>query len=171
MTRHGYHTHYYVNEQGEYHGEMTVWDKHSQLCKRITFVNGKREGLCIAWDRFNNVLHRAYKNDILHGETNEWHANGQLTLQQTYVNGRLDGDVKEWLADGTLIRHHRYVNFKMLGPQRMWHENGQLAEQYMYVNDLRHGESIELDRKGNVTRRVLYNRGRLVDEGSKRRRV
>ena len=78
---------YWVNDNGQRHGECKWWHENGQLGEHCFYVNGKR-----------------------HGEAKWLHDNGQLSSHRFYVNGELHGECKSWYENGQLRRHRFYVN-------------------------------------------------------------
>jgi antitoxin component YwqK of YwqJK toxin-antitoxin module len=79
--------HYFIDENGQKHGEYKWWHENGQLETHCFFVDGKR-----------------------HGELKWWHENGQLGRHCFYVDDKVHGEYKEWYSDGKLCEHCFYVD-------------------------------------------------------------
>ena len=78
---------YWLNDNGQYHGEFKWW-----------YIDGQLYEHCF------------YVNDKLHGEFEKWYENGQIYAHCFYVNGQKHGEHKLWWGDGQLSSHGFYVN-------------------------------------------------------------
>lgn len=88
-------------EDGELHGEWTVFDaRHLKVCV-WNFEHGKRNGKSI-W----------------------FHANGQPAREVGYHDGLLDGKSRAWNAKGQLIEDDTFIAGRRLAKTTHWHSAG-----------------------------------------------
>jgi TonB family protein len=80
-----------------------------------------------------------YKDNLLHGPYLEWHKNGQIQTRQNFSKGLPDGPYKKWDKKGLLKFDAQF-------------EKGE-----------RHGNFITYYDNGQMTRKDLYDHGRLVE--------
>lgn len=80
---------YFVNEQGNKHGEYKMYYTNGKLYKKCRYVNG-----------------------ILHGNYKTWYYDGTPWSTGKLVNGELHGEYKTWYSDGTPKESFNYVNGK-----------------------------------------------------------
>lgn len=97
-------------------GISKKWFPNGQLMEERYFLNGKKNGLQVAyWENGNKRFEFMAQNDAYEGELKEWSISGHLYHLGNYVNGQEEGT------------------------QRMWYENGKLRANYVIVQGKRYG--------------------------------
>lgn len=80
------HFDYYINENGNLHGQYKEYN-----------------------DEGNMYLNRNYDNGKLHGEERTYYINGKLENICNYVDGKIHGEYKEYNENG-ILEIHRFYN-------------------------------------------------------------
>lgn len=104
----------YLN--GMQDGIVTKWYPNRQLMETRNFVNGKKNGMQIAYFE-----------------------NGNKKFEFKAVNDTYEGEMKEWNIDGKLIHLATYKNGQEEGIQKMWYDNGKIRANYVMKNGKRYG--------------------------------
>lgn len=127
-------------------GLWREWYENGQLMSEGTYEDGRLEGPYSEWyengqkkfettyrlhanflfDRepgFLGVSTREFE-DIMHGMTREWYANGQLMSEGAYDKGRKDGLWKEYYSSGQLQLEAIFDRTKISGSVTEYFENG-----------------------------------------------
>lgn len=104
------HFDYYINENGNLHGQYKEYYQNGKLClirnydngklhgeERTYYINGKLENIC------------NYVDGKIHGEYKEYHENDKLCNICNYVGGKIHGEYKEYNENG-ILETHRFYN-------------------------------------------------------------
>ncbi|WP_299226548.1 toxin-antitoxin system YwqK family antitoxin [uncultured Psychroserpens sp.] len=92
----------HYNDQGQLHGEKTVYYENGQIAEISNYTNGKLEGESIWYSDKGVVLKRfLYENDELHGVSKYYDAEGVLLAEGKYQKGRKHG-IWTYYEDGKL---------------------------------------------------------------------
>ena len=90
------------NEDGEWDGLQTKWDKNGQKTSEGNYNDGEKDGLQ-TW----------------------WYENGQKRWEDTYKDGKQDGLWTMWWENGQKLREGIYKDGELDGLSTYWYENGQ----------------------------------------------
>ena len=116
-----YHNSGYMMARGKYLNKLkdSVWvyyDDRGYVSYQETYKGGKLNGQKVYfYAPRDNKLHVAryeyYKNDVLHGEFKEYHANTKEKTKGIYKNGNLHGIVTHFHPDGKIkkVAHYKYA--------------------------------------------------------------
>ena len=81
--------HYFLNENGLYHGEYRDWHKNGRQWEKSYYINGGLFGEFKLWDEDGQLVqHCFYKDSSLHGECKTWNSSGEIELHLFYVDGK-----------------------------------------------------------------------------------
>ena len=119
-----------------FNGYSVKFHPNGQLMERISFYQGKKEGVARQWSR-NGVLRveQFYQQNKLVKKYRSWWENGNLASEVSYVNGLRNGIAKEWYPNGQLAKERQLKAGKEDGLQKAWLQSGVL-----YVNyEAKHG--------------------------------
>lgn len=148
-------THYFINDNGQRHGEYKVWFNETP-------------GV------YKPNIHCRYKDGILHGEYKSWYYkpgrnNKQLPkLHCHYKDGVLHGEYIEWIVkernkESKLFKHCFYKNGKLDGEYKLYDDMfKQLEKHCFYKNDVLHGEFKEWDWDEGLQKHKLYEHGEMI---------
>lgn len=103
--------------------------------KQCTYVNGKKEGLCIRWDDKYKTI-STYKNGKLNGECEKLEpGTDDLVEKCTYKDGKLDGLYQKWYwYKNILIEKRTYDDGKIIGLYQKWNKKGKPIVDKWYVD-------------------------------------
>ena len=141
-------------QQGLLHGEFVEWNTQGQVARRERFVQGRQlitrktewkpdqekteehfigSTLEVAGDDdWWNALPAGYEpvgEELQHGPSLAWHANGQPLRRGEFQLGRRQGEFAFWHDNGQKAMAGSYADDLKTGTWRYWHPNGmKLAE-------------------------------------------
>ncbi|WP_172843093.1 toxin-antitoxin system YwqK family antitoxin [Ichthyobacterium seriolicida] len=86
----------------------TFYNSDSSVKEKITYVNGKKDGLSHSF--LNDKIHieTPFKSNIISGTLKEYFTNETLKKELNYLNGELHGDGYEYDKDGNIITIYKY---------------------------------------------------------------
>jgi antitoxin component YwqK of YwqJK toxin-antitoxin module len=92
------------------HGlKITYYPNTETIDEKITYVNGKRNGLYESWYDNGKLEEKVnYKNDKMDGLYESWYDNGILQERSNYKNGKYDGVRKRYIGHGK----YQTLNYK-----------------------------------------------------------
>ena len=150
---------------GKLHGDWVIYDAHQNVCSRVSFNRGRRDGKATLWLPGGQIHSEAtFRNGVPVGDVLERCVTGELTPIATYVDGHQlvnkithfpATDVKQTEAtylgattveatpdDFWQLRMAEYAtqgDDQRHGPWRMWHSNGQLQLEGSFQYDRESG--------------------------------
>jgi TonB family protein len=89
------------------------------------YVDGKRDGVHLAYVRGRLSEEFYYKNGELHGTYKIWDTNSQLGVSENYVDGKRDG-LCRYFNYGKCIREVTYENGRINGEEKEYDGRGEL---------------------------------------------
>ena len=95
--------------------EIIKYNINGVIIKKITVIDGKKEGKCIEYDSNGNIVFECfYKDDELDG-TFKRYSNNKVILEENYKNGILDGKFTLFSNSGKIIIDGFYKDGKREG--------------------------------------------------------
>lgn len=172
-------------------GEYTDQDPLSGIKRKVTFVNGYKNGEEITYlesadkpqtiityqDGKRNGLAKmfAFKNDswvlvetmmFVNDRRNGLYqklVDGKISQEIMFVNDVMEGPDKFYSSEGYLLSVTEKKNNISNGKREIYYPNGNLKFVDYYVNGEREGEFISYDENGNVIKKEMYRAGKLVE--------
>ena len=123
-----------------------ITERHENGLKKLVFVyqgEGLDEVLVAKYGFYDNGLKAFianYKNNLLHGEYNEWHFNGQKAAKGFYKENLAENNFKTWYENGNLNEEIIYQNGKKNGKYIQRDYEGEIISEGIYIDDLEDGE-------------------------------
>lgn len=126
-----------------------------------TYINGKREGEIVNWDRNVGVFRGIYKNDIAIGKMKAYYITGCIE-ESYYNNGIKEGkSIFIWKDGG--YEERNYKDGRKYGEAIRYFNNG-AKEKINYINNIIEGDSIYYYENGDYEERKYIN-NRIVGDG------
>lgn len=126
-----------------------------------TYINGKREGEIVNWDRNVGVFRGTYKNDIAIGKMKAYYITGCIE-ESYYNNGIKEGkSIFIWKDGG--YEERNYKDGRKYGEAIRYFNNG-AKEKINYINNIIEGDSIYYYENGDYEERKYIN-NRIVGDG------
>jgi antitoxin component YwqK of YwqJK toxin-antitoxin module len=94
--------------------------------------------------------------DMRHGSTKSWYANGKPEMEGAYEYGKKTGTFTFWHENGQVAATGEYKNDVAEGTWVWWHENGQKSAIGKYNNGALIGEWRWWDEGGKLTKQKQY---------------
>jgi len=92
----------HYNDQGNLHGEKTIFYENGQMAEQSNYVNGKIEGVSKIFSEKGVVIKEfLYKNDMLNGMSKYYNADGQILAEGAYRNDQKHG-IWKYYTNGVL---------------------------------------------------------------------
>ena len=114
-----------------------MFRKHNDIYEESSVFDDMIHGQLYRYWR-NGSYKAQYKEDVKHGYTREWHANGTLSEVLLFINGLEQGLSQCWSADGTLHGECTYVDGQLHGWSRSWYTHtGEVRHKVLYVHGQR----------------------------------
>lgn len=144
---------------------------------RVTYRNGKPEGICREYDSVTGKVVRGivFKNGQIVGSgavdndgnlQNDWqeyYPDGKLRCTGTYYKGRKYGKWKYFYPDGKLEQEGEYRNGEYDGRWLWYYPDGNLRMRQEYYKGKLDGESVEYDDSARIIAKGRYEEG--LEEG------
>lgn len=125
------------------------------------YINGKREGKVIRWNRENGVYKGNYVNDTAEGVMIAYYISGSIEESNCY-NGKKEGkSILKWQDGG--VEKRNYENGMKIGEATRYFPDGS-KEKIFYVNNVVEGDSIYYYVDGSYEKRKYVN-NRIVGKG------
>lgn len=126
-------------EKGIMTGDWKYWHPGGQLCRTITFKDGKPEG----------------KVEVLRTD-------GTLDSVQGFKDGMRDGEWVSYYEDGKTPKVKlMIVNGKVNGERITYHPNGQIRQQMNFVDGQLDGPMVEFDETGKKLAQATWKDGKI----------
>ncbi len=129
------------------------------------FVDRKKQGL---WRFFNErgtlVMKNYYHEDKNHGVRKTFFDCGALMETVTFHNDIKEGSWKQYYENGNLRLSAYYNNDMLNGEYEVFYDNGRRRIKGYYQDNLPDKTWTYLARSGKIERRVVYDKGEMVEE-------
>lgn len=133
---------YITEEKKEYYENGRSLFRHEFL------VDGKSHGKIEMFNPDGSMYRLdTYAMGVLHGESVQWHTNGQIVRHRIFVNNRIHGKEKCFTSDGHCYEEGQYIT-EEIWERKGWYPNGIPAFVKYYKNNLPHGEWSEWNNDG-----------------------
>ena len=138
-------------------GVQAAYYDNGQLCSRIHFKRGKKDGLYESWHPNGQFEERStYKAGKREGLSEEWYDNGQLKERATYKAGKPDGVFEYWHENGQLRQRTNLRAGVRDGLSETWFPNGRQQTRWNYKDDKLDGLCELWDGGGNLLTQTHY---------------
>ncbi len=175
-----------LRTNGELDSIWVFYNEFGRIKNQINYFNGKKNGFYYTYvtESFydsSKVYYlyskEMYLNNIKHGLSEFYYANGNKNFSIIYKNGLKEGITKEYNSDGNLItiieyrngieidrnNVNRYQDSVKVGDWMEFYANGKLKYEYSYINGLLHGLYKEYDINGELINTKRFELGVLKD--------
>lgn len=151
---------YYLNNI--LHGPMIRYYPNGHKKEGFSYNMGKLDGLFTSWNTDGSkAAESAFINGILNGPYHEFYPDGTLMVEGHYLDGKF---TKKWLyynSEGNIVGIGNFDHGS--GIQQGFYSNGKLKRAVRYKDNLKDGEEIEYDIRGDVTAIRVYRKGNLTE--------
>jgi uncharacterized protein len=149
----------YVNDTLQ--GTSTRWYNNGKVSSIDTYKNNCRHGKSVGYDYDGKLTSESnYVHDTLDGLFKEYYSTGQVKIDGSYQMGLLDGKWLYYQQDGTIVGMGEFN--KGNGKQRAWYPDGTIKRLVQYKDNVKHGQEILYDVKGNPEQILVYENGELI---------
>lgn len=136
------------------------------LERRITFVNGKENG--IDTSKYKSGCDQVIRNHILGVESGQWQyfydSTNYLAWEMNYNLGQKHGRQIYLTKDGDTTRLEHYSNGVLHGSRKMYYPKSKLEKEINYVNGLMDGAFKSYNREGKLLEDLGYKQGKKNGE-------
>jgi len=140
-------------KEGIKHGMEKVYYIEGALAYSVNYVNGKRDGVMIWWDKDGNIIKELHYNlGKLDGWEITYFPNGKIKSKVLYKNDLKEGLYKEFFDNGQLALIVPYKHGKKEGIQREYSYSGKLYTEVLYKNNYKEGTQKWFDDAGNIVK-------------------
>ena len=143
-------------------GLYEKFDIQGKKSETATYAGGFMQGLQQTYYENGQVQMRAnFVMNKLHGAYTEFYPNGQARVSGQYNQGLFDGSWNYFESNGILVGIGKFS--KGTGQQTaFFYGSKQTRTIVHYVNNVKDGEEITYDKEGNIEKKILYKKGRIV---------
>lgn len=125
----------YYYQDSPFSGYAVQFYPNDSLAEKISFVEGKKEGLYQKWYPSGILSFESnYKSGRRDGITKTWWKGGGLRSESHHTMGVVHGNQKQWYKSGQLFKSINIVEGKEEGLQQAWRENGKIYNNYEAKN-------------------------------------
>jgi uncharacterized protein len=150
----------YEKESGElFTGPFISFHENNKVEKRGTLIDGKLHGVSQLFYNNGQLSYgNTYKFGLREGLEENFYENGQLFSKTHFVGGKQVNGVEETFREnGELMKRVNWKNGLKDGLYETYHDNGELHEKGTFVQNFLDGKSEEYDESGKL-KRVLFHK-------------
>jgi antitoxin component YwqK of YwqJK toxin-antitoxin module len=143
-------------------GLYEEFDVNGKKTEITTFADGLKNGSQKTFYENGQVQMQAnFENDKLHGAYAEFYPNGQPRVSGQYKLGLFDGTWNYYESNGILVGTGKFINGT--GQQTAYFYGSKKTRAVVhYVNNEKDGEEITYSQDGNIEKKIVYKKGRIV---------
>lgn len=142
-------------------GETIRWYENGNLESKYFLKNDQYEGAFEKYNVFGDLVKlEHYKDGVLHGEMKQWYDSGSLFVEGAYKEGMFDGKWIIYYENGSVGSMATYKDGA--GVQIGYSYDGLMLTKIHYRDNVKHGEEIRYDRKGDVAEILIWENGEYV---------
>jgi antitoxin component YwqK of YwqJK toxin-antitoxin module len=146
---------------GKKDSTWNTWHDNGQKRSELFYVNGVREGEYRGWfDDGSKMFINHYENGKLNGENIHWDSFGNKEMYLYYIDGKPDGRCIFW-NENRERKITYYRNGLKSGKEISYYKNGIKKSENNYVDDIRHGEWLDWNEKGQRILEANWVKGKL----------
>lgn len=129
-----------------------------KMIERFLRKGGKRSGQCITYKKGTEELVSLsyYRDDLLHGPSHHYGAQGQLLALSYFVEGKKQGRAYQYYKNGALYCETRFKDHQPHGLQRYFFPSRAIKAQIPYKEGKLHGEIAQYFQNGQLFRRFYF---------------
>lgn len=104
-------------------GDKHDWKRITKVVRQLESGKRVRDGLMAEEFVDGDRRETQYKNEVKHGRSRSWHANGNLRFDRHFIDGKPDGKDEAWYENG----QKQYSIIYSLGEEissEVWDEKG-----------------------------------------------
>ena len=147
-------------------GQCETCHGNGTLERRITFVNGKQNGIDTSF--YASGCFQAVQSTILGEQNGQWllyyDSTYQLMWEMNYQAGEKHGKHIFFEKNGDTTKWENYNNGILHGVKRTYYVNSKIKKEVTYVNGIFDGSFKEYNEKGIVTLELKYKEGKKNEE-------
>ncbi|PHR31188.1 MAG: hypothetical protein COA38_08435 [Fluviicola sp.] len=136
------------------------------LERRITFVNGKQNGIDTSY--YRNGCIQTIQSTILGEQNGQWllyyDSTYQLMWEMNYQVGEKHGKHIFFKKEGDTTKWENYNNGLLHGTKRLYYPGSKIKREVKYTNGVMDGVFKEYNIKGIVTLEIIYKQGKKNEE-------
>lgn len=142
--------------------EATFFHKNGTVMGRGLYSNQQKEGEWKFYDN-KNILSSIdeYKGGKLHGKSQVFYINGDLSAEYVYVDGILNGPFKEYFLENKVSVEGSFEKDEFVGSYTAYFETGDVKEKGQYVRGKKDGHWVYYAPDGNIIAQEVYDKGTL----------
>ncbi len=129
------------------------------------YASRKKQG---TWRFFNEkgnlTMKNYYHDDEMHGVFKTFFNSGRIMEIVTYHYGEKNGKWKQYYENNNIRLSANYNNDMLNGEYEVFYENGRQRIKGYYYNNLHDKTWTYFAKNGEIERRVVYDKGEIVDE-------
>jgi len=102
---------------GQKHGFRISLDNRGQLLERSYYMNDKKNGLLVRYNRSRVKEEYTYSEDVLDGSVKKYYNTGNIMEESNYLNGKLEGIARWYDQEGNVAIEYQYKDGVWLNPE------------------------------------------------------
>jgi len=147
---------YYTYEvKGDVKYKYVVDKSKKTLLSKATYKNGKKNGVEVHYCGYKGKKRYVCKkvnwiNDKREGKITEWYSNGRKSSQYNYVDDKRDGEAYQWHENGKLYKKMKFYKGKEYGISRRYYEDGTLEYTVPMIDGVPNGKAKYYNENGSL---------------------
>lgn len=154
------------NNGSPFTGMCETCHMNGKLERRITFVNGKENG--VDTTKYKSGCTQVIRNHIQGVESGQWtffyDSTEYIAWERNYNLGQLHGKQLYLTREGDTTRLEHYNNGKLHGVKKSYYPKSKIEKEINYVNGLMDGTSKYYNWEGKVVQDLSYKQGKKNGE-------
>lgn len=147
-------------------GQCETCHQNGKLERRITFVNGKQNGIDTSY--YSDGCLQSIQSTILGEQNGQWlmyyDSTYQLMWEMNYQAGEKHGKHIFFEKEGDTTKWETYNKGLLHGTKRSYYPGSKIKKEVNYVNGIMDGYFKEYNPKGVVTLEIMYKEGKKNEE-------
>ncbi len=106
-------------------GVAFLYDASGCILGKITYRNGKRNGLCLSYNPLGIIIKtQNFIDNKVDGEVKVFYPDGKLLMEYHMKDNKREGTLIQYHKNGEISRVEHYSNGKLLAPPRTYTADG-----------------------------------------------
>ncbi|HXB11930.1 MAG TPA: toxin-antitoxin system YwqK family antitoxin [Bacteroidia bacterium] len=123
-----------IYKKGIPYGIVRGYTRKGMQCVKITYRNGKKNGLSQTYEKGKVITSTPYNNDSIDGVAKEFYESGGIKSEITYTHNKKNGVAKGYYEDGKLMTVDTNVNDMQNGVMIVYYESGKMRRKVNHLN-------------------------------------
>ena len=150
-------------DHGKKHGVFIELNREGTIIAQRNYKEGKLDGLSFDFILGKKILHKTYKDGLLHGEVKSFYEDsGRMKDAFVYANGKKNGSAAYYYINGKRMARYKYKEDLLNGEQLTYYDNGKLMSKENFENAIKKGTAEEYNENGKLVSKGNYENDNMV---------